>query len=124
MSGKKAAILGLSFKPNTDDLREARSILIIKQLLNEGASVTVYDPVAIPNTKSIFNNKISYARSPIECLKDADCCVIVTEWEEFKKLRPEDFKQNMKYPFLIDGRRIYDPKQFAKELKFAAIGLG
>ncbi len=124
LSGKKVAILGLSFKPNTDDLREARSILIINQLLNDDASVTAYDPVAIPNTKSIFRNKIKYASSPIDCLKDADCCVIVTEWEEFKNLRPEDFKQNMKYPFLIDGRRIYDPKQFAKELKFVAIGLG
>ena len=105
-------------------MREARSIPIIKQLLNEGANIIAYDPIAIPNAKSIFKNKIRYASSPIDCLKDADCCIIVTEWEEFKKLKPEEFTQNMRHPILIDGRRIYNPTEFSKKLKFAAIGLG
>jgi len=105
-------------------MREARSIPIVKQLLKEGANVTAYDPVAIPKAKSILKDKIRYASSPIECLKDADCCIIVTEWEEFKKLRPEDFTQNMRQPVLIDGRRIYNPEEFSQKLKFAAIGLG
>jgi len=122
--GKRVAILGLSFKPNTDDMREALSIPIINQLLKEGANVTAYDPVAIPNAKSIFKNKIKYATSPVECLKDADCCIVVTEWDEFKKLKPEDFTQNMRQRILIDGRRIYNPEEFSQTLRFAAIGLG
>jgi UDPglucose 6-dehydrogenase len=124
LKGKRIAILGLSFKPNTDDMREARSIPIINQLLKEGANITAYDPVAIRNAKSIFGNKIEYASSVIGCLKDADCCIIVTEWEEFKKLKPEDFTQNMRQPILIDGRRIYNSEEFSQKLKFVAIGLG
>ena len=124
LSGKKIAILGLSFKPDTDDIREARSIPIINQLLKEGADVTAYDPVAISNAKSIFGDKIKYASSAIECLKNTDCCIIVTEWQEFKKLKPEDFTQNMRTPILIDGRRIINPIEFSKKLKFKAIGLG
>jgi UDPglucose 6-dehydrogenase len=124
LSGKGIAVLGLSFKPNTDDMREARSIPIIKKFLNEGANVTAYDPVAIPNAKFIFKNKIRYASSSIDCLKDADCCILVTEWDEFKKLMPKDFTQNMRQPILIDGRRIYDPEEYSKELRFTAIGLG
>jgi len=122
LEGKTFAILGLAFKPNTDDMREARSILIIKQLLTEGANTTAYDPVAIQNAKSIFGNKIKYASSAIECLKNADCCIIATEWEEFKKLKPEDFTKTMRQPVLIDGRKIYNPKQFSQKLNFTAIG--
>lgn len=124
LKGKRIAILGLAFKPNTDDMREARSIPLINQLIKEDANVVAYDPVAVLNAKSIFGDKIKYASSAIECLKNAYCCIIVTEWEEFKKLKPEDFTQNMKQPILIDGRRIYDPKPFKEKLKFEAIGLG
>ncbi len=124
LEGKRIAILGLAFKADTDDMREARVIPIINQLLEEGANVTAYDPVAIPVAKVIFNNKIQYATSAIGCLKKADCCIIVTEWPEFKKLMPEDFTRNMKQPVLIDGRRIYDPKIFSRKMKFVAIGLG
>jgi len=94
------------------------------QLLNEGTDITAYDPVAISKAKSIFGDKIKYASSAIECLKNTDCCIIVTEWQEFKKLKPEDFTQNMRTPILIDGRKIYNPEEFSKKLKFAAIGLG
>jgi UDPglucose 6-dehydrogenase len=124
LKGKKIAILGLSFKENTDDMREARSIPLINQLLEEGANIIAYDPVAIPNAKSIFKDRINYASSSIDCLKDADCCIIVTEWNEFKKLTPENFTQNMKHPILIDGRRIYNPEEYSQKVKFAAIGLG
>jgi UDPglucose 6-dehydrogenase len=124
LKGKHIAILGLAFKPDTDDMREARAIPIINQLIKEGAKVTAYDPVAIPTAKIIFKNKIQYANSTIECLKNADCCILVTEWDEFKKLTPEDFIKTMKQPILIDGRRIYNPEEFSKKLKFAAIGLG
>jgi len=123
LKGKKIAVLGLSFKPNTDDMREARSIPIINELLKEGANITAYDPAAVPIAKTIFADKIEYASSAIECLKNADCCIIVTEWDEFKKLKLKAFTQQMRQPVLIDGRRIYNSKEFSQKLKFAAIGL-
>jgi UDPglucose 6-dehydrogenase len=124
LKDKNIAILGLAFKPNTDDMREAVSIQIIQRLLKENAKVTAYDPVAIPNTKFIFQEKIKYATSAIQCIKDADCCILVTEWDEFKQLKPEDFTKNMKHPVLIDGRRIYNPEEFSKKMTFTALGLG
>ena len=124
LKGKHIAVLGLAFKADTDDMREARATPIINQLINEGANVTAYDPVAIPIAKTIFKDKIQYASSTIECLKNADCCILVTEWDEFKKLKPEDFTENMKKPILIDGRRIYNPQEFSQKTKFTAIGLG
>jgi UDPglucose 6-dehydrogenase len=123
LKGKRIAILGLAFKPNTDDIREARSVKIISQLLKQGATITAYDPMATSNTKKILNRKIRYASSAIECLKNADCAILVTEWEEFKKLKPKDFIQNMRNPILIDGRRLYNPHEF-KKLRYITIGLG
>lgn len=124
LKDKQIAILGLAFKPDTDDMREARIIPIIHQLLEKKAVVVTYDPVAIPVAKNIFIDKIQYSTSAIECLKNSDCCIVATEWPEFKKLKPEDFIQNMRQPALVDGRRIYDPEEFSSRLKFAAIGLG
>jgi UDPglucose 6-dehydrogenase len=74
--------------------------------------------------KTFFEDKVQYASSAIECLKNADCCMLVTEWDEFKKLTPEDFTQNMRFPVLIDGRRIFNPEEFSQKLMFAAVGLG
>jgi UDPglucose 6-dehydrogenase len=124
LEGKEIALLGLAFKPDTDDMREARVIPIVNDLLNLGAKTKAYDPVAIPLAKTIFDDKIQYAASALDCLKNADCAIIITEWPEFKKLTPEDFIQNMKQPALVDGRRIYNPKEFLAKMKFAAIGLG
>jgi UDPglucose 6-dehydrogenase len=124
LGGKKIAILGLAFKPDTDDMREARVIPIINLLLSEGALVSAYDPVAASIAKTIFNDKIHYAKSAFECIKNADACILVTEWEEFKNLTPEDFTLRMKQPILIDGRRIYDSETFKTKMRFVAIGLG
>ncbi|HTY76113.1 MAG TPA: UDP-glucose/GDP-mannose dehydrogenase family protein, partial [Candidatus Nanoarchaeia archaeon] len=124
LSGKNISILGLAFKPDTDDMREARVIPVINALLKENARVTAYDPVAIPVARNIYGDSIRYADSALSCLKNADCCIIVTEWNEFKKLKPSDFTENMKQPIIVDGRRIYDPKKFNKKMRFAAIGLG
>jgi len=124
LKGKRIAVLGLSFKPGTDDLREAPSIKIIDQLLEEEAEVSAYDPVATENTRKILGDRILYAASSLQCLSDADCCILVTEWDEFKKLRPEDFTRYMRLPILIDGRRIYDPSKFSEKLRYVAIGLG
>jgi UDPglucose 6-dehydrogenase len=124
LKGKNIAILGLAFKPDTDDMREARVIPIIELLLKEGAKVIAYDPVAMNMAKTIFQNKIRYAPSAISCIKNADAAILVSEWEEFKKITPEDFNKNMKQPVIVDGRRLYDPESYSKKLKFTAIGLG
>lgn len=124
LKDKNIAILGLAFKPDTDDMREARAIPIINKLIAEDAKVTAYDPVAIPVAKTIFQNKIKYATSALNCIKGADCCIIVTEWNEFTVLTPEDFKKHMRQANIIDGRRIYNPTKFKEKLNFNAIGLG
>jgi UDPglucose 6-dehydrogenase len=121
---KRVAILGLSFKPNTDDMREAPSIRIIDKLLEERASVTVYDPMAMTNARAIYQNKVKYASSPIDCISNADCAIIVTEWNVFKELKLDDFKNSMRKPLLIDARRIYESKEFGKPLNYFGIGLG
>jgi UDPglucose 6-dehydrogenase len=120
---RRVAVLGLSFKPETDDMREARSIVLIHRLLKLGAKVTAYDPVAGKNAESIFHERIDYAKSVLDCIDGADCCIIVTEWDEFRKLTPDDFLSHMKRPVVIDGRRIYDPNTFVKKLRYRAIGL-
>jgi UDPglucose 6-dehydrogenase len=124
LKDKNIAILGLAFKPNTDDMREARVIPIINQLTKEGSNVIAYDPAAVPTAKKIFKKGVQYVNSAINCLKNADCCILVTEWNEFKNLTPEDFTKNMKNPIVIDGRRIYNPEEFCKKLTFRAIGIG
>lgn len=121
---KRIAVLGLAFKPNTDDVREARSIKIISQLLKHGANVIAYDPMATSSARKVLKERIRYASSTTECIKRADCAILVTEWEEFKKLKPEDFSENMRKPILVDGRRIYDPEKFSNKLRFIAVGLG
>lgn len=123
LKGKRIAILGLSFKPNTDDMRNAVSIKIINELLKEGAKVVAYDPAAIKNAMKIFGDRIEFTFSALECIKDCDCCIVVTEWEEFKRLNPDDFIANMKNPAIVDGRRIFDPKKFSLKLKYKTIGL-
>jgi len=124
LNGKRVAILGLSFKPNTDDIRGAPSFKIIGRLLDEGAKVAVYDPAAMDNAKKTFGDRIIYSSSPLDALTDADCCMVVTEWAEFLRLVPDDFKTRMKNTVVIDGRRGYDPEVFTKELDYVAIGLG
>ena len=105
-------------------MREARVIPIINQLLKEGATVTAYDPVATAVAKTIFNSNIEYAKTAFECLKAADACLLITEWEEFKKLTPEDFTTRMKQPILIDGRRLFNPSVFRSKMTYVGIGLG
>jgi len=121
---KSIAILGLAFKPNTDDVREAVSLKIINKLLDEGAHVRAYDPAAIENSRKILGNKVFFARSVQECIQGSDCCIIVTEWDEFRKLHRDDFRKSMRRPFVIDGRRIYEPKEFSENIEYYGIGVG
>ncbi len=121
---KSIAILGLAFKPNTDDVREAVSLKIINKLLDEGAHVRAYDPAAIETSRKILGNKVFFAKSAQECIQGSDCCIIITEWDEFRKLHRDDFRKNMRRPFVIDGRRIYDQKEFSENMEYHGIGIG
>jgi UDPglucose 6-dehydrogenase len=120
--GKKVALLGLSFKPDTDDIREAPSLKIARRLMDNGAIVCAFDPVVTHITRPNFDDLIC-ASSVEECLREAHCCILVTEWEQFKHLEPEDFIKNMSEPVLIDARRVYDTKKFVHKLHFFGVGL-
>ncbi|MBS7622245.1 UDP-glucose/GDP-mannose dehydrogenase family protein [Candidatus Bathyarchaeota archaeon] len=124
LQGRHVAILGLAFKPDTDDLREAVSVKIIDHLLQDGAIVNAYDPAAMQNARAVFGDKIIYSNTAEECVRDADCCILVTEWKEFQRIQPEDFKRLMRKSVVIDGRRIYDPRKFSARVEFYAVGLG
>ena len=123
LKGRKIAMWGLSFKPKTDDMREAPSLVIIEKLLEAGASVVAYDPVAMEEGRRILGNKISYGNDEYEACIDADGLVLVTEWPEF---RLPDFKvlaRLLKNKVIFDGRNIYDPNELA-ELSFAYYPIG
>ncbi len=120
--GKKVALWGLAFKPNTDDLREAPSIDVIAALLKEGASISAYDPVAMDRMKSIYPD-IHYTQTPYDAAEGADIIVLVTEWNEFKQIDLPKVKSLMKYPLMVDGRNLYNPESMDK-LGFHYISIG
>ncbi len=108
LKGKKIAVWGLSFKPNTDDIREAPALDTINELLLNEAQITAYDPEAMPNTKKIYNNQIQFANNAYDALKDADCLLIHTEWSEFLSPDFELIKKLMNQNVIFDGRNIFD----------------
>jgi UDPglucose 6-dehydrogenase len=112
LSGRNFAIWGLAFKPNTDDMREAPSRVIIAELFRRGATVTAYDPVAMPETRRIFGDepRLRYADRPMQALDEADALLIVTEWKEFRSPDFSAIKEKLKTPIIFDGRNIFDPK--------------
>jgi nucleotide sugar dehydrogenase len=125
LDGKRIGILGLSFKPDTDDMRDAVSVEVIGALLAEGANVVAYDPAAEMNARVIFGNRISYAQDIAGCISNVDCAIVVTEWPEIAQIRPSTFLRLMRQPLVIDGRRVYDAKEFlGMGVRFFAIGLG
>jgi UDPglucose 6-dehydrogenase len=107
LEGKTIGILGLAFKPNTDDMREAKSIEIIRKLLKAGAHLKAYDPAAMENAKRMFPD-ITYCQSAYQTAEESDALVIVTEWREFKLLDMEKLRKLMKRPLIFDGRNIYN----------------
>lgn len=113
LKDKYIGVLGLSFKPNTDDMREAPSIEVIRLLLSEGAKVRAYDPVAMPVARKLMPF-IGYACDPYDLSEGADALVVVTEWNEFKQLDLQRIRQLMRSPVVVDGRNIYDPKEMAQ----------
>ncbi len=120
---KKIALWGLSFKPNTDDVREAPSVYIIKELIKKRFEITVYDPVATPNIKKIFGDQISYVDNPYQAIKDASALCILTEWNEFKQIDLKKVKKMMKKPLVFDGRNIYQPVKM-KRMGFKYFSIG
>ncbi len=122
--GLKVALLGLTFKAGTDDLREAPSLDNIKLLLENGADkIYAYDPVGIENYKKKYPTEITYVNNPEEALKDANICFVFTEWVEIKEIKPETFKKLMKTPLVYDGRNIYDLEDMEKAgVEYYSIG--
>jgi len=105
------ALWGLSFKPNTDDMREAPSLVVIEALLKEGATIRVYDPVAMDVAKTILGNKVAYAEERYEALIDANALIVITEWSEFRVPNYKVMDKLMKEKVIFDGRNIYDPQE-------------
>lgn len=124
LNGKKVAILGLAFKPDTDDIRDAVSLRLIKALIGAGTKISVYDPLAIGNIEEEMGTAITYSKTAREAIRGTDCCFIVTEWSEFRSLKQADFVTAMRTPVIIDGRRLFKPEEFSSPVRYSAIGLG
>lgn len=120
---KTIGILGLSFKPNTDDIRNAPSLEIIRALVSEGAKIKVYDPCAMKKAGGLLAGEIKFCRDAYEASRGSDCLLVVTEWDEFKELDFLKIKRLLKRPVIIDGRNIYEPKRM-KKLGFTYAGIG
>jgi UDPglucose 6-dehydrogenase len=123
LNDKKIAILGLAFKPNTDDMREAPAIDVINDLLAENAKVRVYDPVAMENAKNILGDSVVYCDNIYDVAEGANAVLILTEWEEFKNIDFEKLKEKLITPIIIDGRNIFD-EIFLKNKGFIYKGIG
>jgi UDPglucose 6-dehydrogenase len=124
LQGKNVAVLGLAFKPNTDDMRAAPSLDIVPKLQQEGANVVCYDPIAVHNAKKVLG-ELRYVLSVSEAVKGADAVVILTDWKEFKKLDLQLLKREMKKPVIIDGRNIFDPEKMKElGLYYDSVGRG
>jgi len=123
LKGKHFALWGIAFKPNTDDIREAPALKLIKLITESGASVTAYDPEAMPNARNIVGDSISYAASSYEALSDADALIIVTEWNEFRNPDFNKIRKSLKQPVIFDGRNLYDTEKM-EEQKFTYYSIG
>ena len=124
LDGKTVSILGLSFKPDTDDIRESPSIKLIRELQKHNTVIKTYDPEATENMRKLFPN-VTYTKSPTECLRDSDVCFVMTEWKEIKELKPKDFLNLMRTPLVVDGRRVFNPEEKKKAgVIYKGIGYG
>jgi UDPglucose 6-dehydrogenase len=114
MDGRSIAVLGLAFKPNTDDMREAKSVEVIERLLKMGATVRVYDPVAMPAARRLLPTRVIFCESPYEAATGADAVALVTEWNEFKFLNLDRLRTVMRRPVVFDGRNIWEPERMRR----------
>ena len=125
LKGKKIAIWGLSFKPQTDDMREAPSLVIIEKLIEAGAEVIAYDPVAVEEAKRRIGEDITYAKDQYEALIDAEALLLVTEWREFRFPNFTVMKKLMNKPLIFDGRNVYEPEEIYRQgFEYFSIGMG
>jgi UDPglucose 6-dehydrogenase len=123
VEGKTFAVLGLAFKPDTDDMRDAKSIEVIERLLKKKAIIRAYDPAAIKNAKKIFGKRILYAKNAYDAASGADALVVLTEWREFKLLNLEKIAASMRRPIIFDGRNLYNLDR-NRRLGFQYYGIG
>jgi UDPglucose 6-dehydrogenase len=114
LDDKTVAVLGLAFKPNTDDMREAKSVEVIQQLHAAGATIRAYDPVATDNARALLPAGVSYSASPYEAAQDADAVVLVTEWNEFKFINLERLRRVLRRRVIFDGRNIWEPERMRR----------
>lgn len=125
LSGKQIALLGVAFKPETDDIREAASEVIIEELLRCGAKVTIFDPVASTNMKAVFGNAIHVADTISEVLYQADAALVVTEWNEIKNIQLSEFTAQMNHPVVLDGRLVFDKAEMKQAgISYYSVGTG
>lgn len=123
IAGKTVSILGLSFKPDTDDIRNAPALGLVSMLQEEGAKVKVYDPQCMDKTKKVLSKATVFCKNAYEAVKGSDCLVVATEWSEFKELDLKRVKAVMRQPVIVDGRNIYDPDK-VKKMGFKYVGMG
>jgi len=122
LNEKTIGVLGIAFKPNTDDIRDAAAIEIIHLMQNEGAHIKAYDPQAMENASHILKN-VKLCENPYQVAEDADALVLATEWNEFKQLDFKKLKTTMKQPVILDGRNLWDAETL-KNLGFTYMGVG
>ena len=123
LKGKTVALWGLSFKPETDDMREAPALVLIESLVNAGAEVKVYDPVAMEEAKRRLSYPVTYCNDKYEAILDADALLLVTEWTEFRMPTWKVMKKTMRQALVIDGRNIYDKKELTENnIEYICIG--
>ena len=126
LEGKQIAVLGLAFKPDTDDARESPAISLIKKLLDKKAFVSVYDPIVNPKSLSkelTRNSHIAFYDSLKDVLKDKDACILATRWKEFGEITPELLLRTMKNPLIIDGRGFLDARKFIGKVMYIGVGI-
>ncbi len=123
LKGKKFGILGLAFKPDTDDMRDAKSVEVMNALAKEGVSFVAYDPIATENAKPMLPSDVEYVENPYDAAKGVDALIVMTEWKEFKGLKLEQIRDSMKRPLLFDGRNMYDLDKMER-LGFEYVSIG
>jgi len=123
LEGRQTAVLGLAFKAGTDDVRESAALRLVNLLIDEGAKVRAYDPVATENARRMLGERVTYAASMAKCLEGAECCFIATEWEEFKTLTPGRMRSLMNDAVVVDCKRMFEPSRFqAKGVRYVRVG--
>ena len=123
LRGRRIGVWGLAFKPNTDDIREAPALVLIKRLLAMGATVHAHDPQAMNNTKRVFGESLRYADSPAEAIHQAEALAIVTDWDVYRAFRPAEIRELMATPAVFDGRNVFDPAEMSESgIEYYPIG--